>query len=99
MCGCGSGANLAALPIPLGSTLMLLKPPTLAGPGGTPLMATLPAPASPAIRANEAAGRVRRTKARAILAEVLDMTLLQACRLWLATRRDLPRARAECGLW
>src|ERR1700739_842381 len=98
MCGCGSGANLAALPIPLGSTLTLLRPPMLAGPGGMPLMATLPAPASPAVRANEAAGRVRRTKARAIFAEVLDMTLRQACRLWLAARRDFASARAEYGL-
>jgi hypothetical protein len=54
----------------------------LAGPEGMPLMGTLPPPAPPAIRANEAAGAAIRTSARAIFAEVLDMTILQACRLW-----------------
>jgi len=80
MCGCGSGAILAALPIPLGSTLILFMPPTLAGPGGMPLIGTFPAPASPAIRANEAAGGAKASSnAIAILAEVLDMAKLHGC--------------------
>jgi hypothetical protein len=77
MWGGGSGAILAALPIPLGSAVTLFSPPTLAGPGGIPLIAGLPAPAPPAIRANEAAGADRKMKnARAILAVVLDMRKL-----------------------
>jgi hypothetical protein len=80
MCGCGSCAVLAALPIPLGSTLILFMPPTLAGPGGMPLIGTFPAPAPPAIRANEAAGGAKASSnATAIFAEVLDMAKLHDC--------------------
>lgn len=79
MRGDGSGATLEALPIPLGSTVTLFKPPALAGPGAMPLIGTFPIPASPADRANEAAGATRRrTDARAILAAVLDMTRLHS---------------------
>jgi hypothetical protein len=74
MLGCGSGAILEALPMPLGSTVALFIPPTFAGPGGIPLMGTFPIPASPAILAYEAAGAARRTRhASAIFTEVLDM--------------------------
>ena len=77
MCGGGSGAILEALPIPLGSAIALLIPPRLAGPGGIPLIGKFPAPASPAIIANEAVGAARKTKnARAIFAEVLDTKVL-----------------------
>jgi hypothetical protein len=37
------------LPAPLGSLPELLRPPTLAGPDGTPLTAAVPAPAEPAL--------------------------------------------------
>jgi hypothetical protein len=73
MGGIANGGTLDALPIPLGSTLTLLMPPTLAGPGGMPLIGTFPAPASPAIRANDAAGVARRRRARATFTEVLDI--------------------------
>jgi len=77
MRGEGSGAILEALPIPLGSTITLFIPPAFAGPGAIQLMGTFPAPGSPAIRANEAAGAARKMKnARAIFAELLDMTRL-----------------------
>src|SRR6516165_3276329 len=59
--------------MPLGSTIMLLRPPALAGPGGMPLIGTFPAPAWPAIRANDAAGVARRRSARAIFAELFDI--------------------------
>ena len=59
MCGCGSDGILAAFAIPLGSTITLLTPPTLAGPAGTPLIGTLPDPTSPAIRAIDAAGEAK----------------------------------------
>jgi hypothetical protein len=73
--GGGSGAILAALPMPLGSTVTLFIPPAFAGPGAIPLIGTFPIPASPGILANEAAGAARRTKnARAIFTGVLDMT-------------------------
>jgi hypothetical protein len=74
MCGDGSGAILEALPMPLGSATTLLIPPGVAGPDGIPLIGEFPAPASPAIIANEAVGAAKDTKiARAIFAEVLDM--------------------------
>jgi hypothetical protein len=75
ICGCGSGAILAALPNPLGSTAALFNPPALAGPCAIPLIGTIPAepagrgnppiaaePACPPPcppRANEAAGGVK----------------------------------------
>src|SRR5882724_9376936 len=78
MCGGGNGAILEALPIPLGSASALFSPPTFAGPGGMPLIGRFPAPASPAIRANEAAGAERKMKnARAIFTEALDMKKLR----------------------
>ena len=40
--------NFAELPAPLGSLPELLRPPTLAGPDGTPLTPDVPAPAEPA---------------------------------------------------
>jgi hypothetical protein len=74
MCGCGSGAILEALPMPLGSAITLSIPPRVAGPDGIPLIAEFPAPASPAIIANEAVGAAKDTKnARAIFVEVLGM--------------------------
>jgi hypothetical protein len=80
--GGGSGAILDALPIPLGSTVTLFRPPIFAGPGGIPLIGILPDPAAPAIRAacaNEAAGVARDSNnAKAIFAAVLDMTKLRA---------------------
>ena len=77
MRGGGSGAILEALPIPLGSTVTLFMPPALPGPGGMPLIGTLPAPAAPAIRANEAAGaESRSSRAAAIFTDVLDMKRL-----------------------
>jgi hypothetical protein len=39
---------LEEFPAPLGSSLELFKPPTLAGPDGTPLNPDVPAPAEPA---------------------------------------------------
>jgi hypothetical protein len=42
------GATFEALPIPLGSLIELLLPPTLPGPGGIPLTPVVPAPADPA---------------------------------------------------
>jgi hypothetical protein len=47
--GGGGDATLDALPAPLGSLTELLRPPTLAGPDGTPLVADVPAPAEPAL--------------------------------------------------
>jgi hypothetical protein len=77
MCGSGSGAILAALPIPLGSTFTLFMPPALAGPGWIPLIGKFPAPGPPAIRANEAAGGAKASVyAIASFAEVLDMVKL-----------------------
>jgi hypothetical protein len=63
----GAVGSLAALPAPLGSLTELFGPPGLAGPGGTPLTAAVPAPAEPALGAaappllcaNETAGSVR----------------------------------------
>jgi hypothetical protein len=47
--GGGGDATLDALPAPLGSLIELLRPPALAGPDGTPLVADVPAPAEPAL--------------------------------------------------
>jgi hypothetical protein len=47
--GGGGGATLAALPMPLGSLIELLPPPTLPGPDGMPLTPVVPAPADPAL--------------------------------------------------
>src|SRR5258707_10976569 len=44
----GGEAVLAEAPAPLGSLPELLRPPTLAGPDGTPLVAAVPAPGEPA---------------------------------------------------
>lgn len=44
----GGKAVLAELPAPLGSLPELLRPPTLAGPDGTPLTPAVPAPGEPA---------------------------------------------------
>ena len=44
----GAVGLLTELPAPLGSLPELFKPPTLAGPEGTPLTAAVPAPAEPA---------------------------------------------------
>jgi len=52
MCGCGSVAILAALPMPLGSTVELFIPPAFPGPRGIPLIGTFPVPAEPAGREN-----------------------------------------------
>jgi hypothetical protein len=41
-------ASFAELPAPLGSLPELLRPPTLAGPDGTPLTPAVPAPVAPA---------------------------------------------------
>ncbi|GAC1332254.1 MAG: hypothetical protein NVSMB20_03460 [Bradyrhizobium sp.] len=46
--GAGGEAIFAELPAPLGSVPELLRPPTLAGPDGTPLTPAVPAPAEPA---------------------------------------------------
>jgi hypothetical protein len=46
--GGGGMVNFAELPAPLGSFPELLRPPTLPGPDGTPLMPAVPAPAEPA---------------------------------------------------
>ena len=58
----GGGATIfAELPAPLGSLPELLRPPTLAGPGGTPLTPAVPAPGEPGIwRTHDAAGASRR---------------------------------------
>lgn len=45
----GAVGMLAAFPAPLGSFPELLRPPTFAGPLGTPLIALVPAPAEPAL--------------------------------------------------
>jgi hypothetical protein len=75
MRGGGGAAIRELLPTPLGLTVTLFIPPAFAGPGGMPLIGTFPIPASPATLANEAAGAARKTmNARAIFAEVLDMT-------------------------
>jgi hypothetical protein len=81
MRGGGMGAILEALPIPLGSTVTLFIPPALAGPGAMPLIGTFPDPASPAIRANEAAGaETRSRKTSAIFVDVFDtMSLHVEC--------------------
>jgi hypothetical protein len=74
MRGGGSGAILAALPMPLGSTVTLFIPPAFAGPGAIPLIGTFPIPGSPAILANEAAGAARKTRsAKAIFTGALDI--------------------------
>ena len=44
----GGEPTLAELPAPLGSLPELFRPPTLAGPVGTPLTPAAPAPAEPA---------------------------------------------------
>jgi hypothetical protein len=46
--GGGGEPTLAELPAPLGSLPELFRPPTLAGPLGTPLTPAVPAPAEPA---------------------------------------------------
>ena len=71
--GIANGGTFDALPIPLGSTLLLLMPPMLAGPGGMPLIGTFPAPAWPAIFANDATGVAMRSNATAILTDVFDI--------------------------
>jgi hypothetical protein len=80
MRGCGSGAILEALPMPLGSTAVLFMPPAFPGPGGMPLIGTFPDPTRPAVRPNcadAAAGTASAiTNARAIFVEVFDMTKL-----------------------
>jgi hypothetical protein len=53
--GGGGDATLDALPTPLGSLTGLLRPPALAGPDGTPLIADVPAPAEPAALGEPAA--------------------------------------------
>lgn len=73
MRGGGSGGILDALPIPLGSTVTLFKPPGLAGPGGIPLIGTFPVPASPAIRANEVVGAAMSSNAKVIFIGMFDM--------------------------
>lgn len=45
----GGAGTFWALPAPLGSFAELLRPPTFAGPLGTPLTAAVPAPAEPAL--------------------------------------------------
>lgn len=45
----GGDTVFEALPAPLGSLSELLRPPTLAGPEGTPLTPAVPAPAAPAL--------------------------------------------------
>ncbi len=45
----GAVAAFWALPAPLGSLAELLRPPTFAGPLGTPLTAAVPAPGAPAL--------------------------------------------------
>jgi len=78
MCGVGSGDIFEAFSMPLGSARTLFNPPGFAGPSGIPLIGKFPAPASPAIIANDAVGAARRTKhVGAIVAEVVDMKMLQ----------------------
>src|SRR5450432_2267449 len=57
--GDGGEATLAEFPAPLGSLPELFRPPTLAGPAGTPLTAAVPAPAAPALCAIEPAGNIK----------------------------------------
>ena len=84
MCGGGSEGTLEAFSMPLGSFNTLLTPPAFAGPGAIQLIARFPAPASPAIIANDAAGAVRKmNNATAIFAEILDMTKLHGRRACL----------------
>src|SRR3954470_15935428 len=45
----GASGTFAEFPAPLGSLPELFRPPTLAGPDGTPLMPAVPAPAEPAL--------------------------------------------------
>jgi hypothetical protein len=45
----GAVGSFAEFPAPLGSFRELLRPPALAGPFGTPLIAAVPAPAEPAL--------------------------------------------------
>jgi hypothetical protein len=80
ICGGGNGAILEEFSIPLGSAAALFSPPELAGPKGIPLIARCPAPAAPAIWANEAAGVARRRNARTILAGLLDIRKLRDSR-------------------
>jgi hypothetical protein len=47
--GDGCDTTFDELPAPLGSLPELLRPPTLAGPDGTPLTPAVPAPAEPAL--------------------------------------------------
>src|SRR5258705_12949359 len=78
--GGGSGAILDALPIPLGSTVTLFRPPMFAGPGAIPLIGILPDPAAPAVRAvcaNETAGVASDSNnTKAIFATVSGMAKL-----------------------
>ena len=74
MRGGGGAATREALPIPLGSTAALFKPPAFAGPRAMPLIGTFPVPPEPGLRANEAAGVARTRKpAKAIFTEVFGM--------------------------
>jgi hypothetical protein len=70
----------------------LFNPPGFAGPSGIPLIGRFPAPASPAIIANDAVGAARRTKhAKATVAGMLDMKVfhyLVLARAWM-TEADL----------
>ena len=78
MRGGGSGGIFEALPMPLGSTPTLFMPPTLAGPGGTPLMDVFPVPASPACLAEEAAGvATTMSSMKRTFGEVLNTMILQ----------------------
>jgi hypothetical protein len=81
----GAVGSLAALPAPLGSLTELFGPPGFAGPGGTPLMAAVPAPAEPALGepaalpppllcAKETAGSAR--MAMAVIAAVTDVLVI-----------------------
>jgi hypothetical protein len=82
---CGNGGILEAFSMPLGSASTLFNPPEFAGPSGIPLIGEVPAPASPAIIANDAVGAARRTKhARATVAGMLDMKMLHyLARAWM----------------
>jgi hypothetical protein len=99
MRGGGNGGILDALPIPLGSTVTLFKPPGLAGPGGIPLIATFPVPASPAIRANEVVGAAMSSFANP---EAVSRNRSPAARLAGLSRRrrwrGLPHELAVGGL-
>jgi hypothetical protein len=104
--GIANGDTLDALAIPLGSTLMLLRLPTLAAPGGMPLIKAFPVPAWPAIRANDAAGTARRRSARASFTEVFDTEdsmICQSDRNATGSRRKSPRGArkfvALCSLY